>query len=302
MEEVLGKHIDDRDFLAYLADWRTIMAGRIDHATTRLAAIPGVRGLILAGSNGLGQPWPLSDIDVIPIYADDLASTAIDQVERLRDAILEEWSPHGWRTGLDIGRLHFRSGEVEAAFRNGDPDPLPLLWDDRWYHTIDKAYRGRPVHDLDGHAARLAAWFTSHRFLPEVAAARQARSAADARTCLEVAAKHLEQGEFGLAWYSFFKAIQWQQISLLEGWGQRDNSLGRFGTRFGREAESRGAGDLAIEFDHLANLDAASVASRLAIAPAWVHERNDRSWRARKSVAEPVTRLESDRDVLRVCR
>jgi hypothetical protein len=301
VEEVLGKHIDDRDFLAYLADWRTVMAGRIDHATSRLVAIPGVRGLILAGSNGIGQPWPLSDIDLIPVYADGDAGTAIGEVERLRVAILEEWSTQGWRTGLDIGRLHFRTGEIAAAFRHGDPDPVPLLQDDRWYHTIDKAYRGRPLHDLDGHAARLAAWFTSHRFLPEVVDMRRARSAADARTCLQAAAEHLAQGDSGGAWYTCIKAIQWQQISLMEGWGERDNSLGRFGTRFGHEAESQGANDVAIEFDRLVNLDQASVASRLSIAPAWVHERNDRSWRARQAVGEPVTLLENNCDVLRVC-
>ena len=130
---------------------------------------------------------------------------------------------------------------------------------------------------------------------------RRARSAALARSCVQLAADHLEEGDVAVAWYIFFKAIQWQQISMMEGWGQRDNSLGRFGTRFAREARTHDAGDIETTFDELANLDAASVTSRLAAAPAWAHERNDRSWRSRRAIGEPVTRLESDRDVLRVC-
>src|SRR5687768_16912395 len=116
MEEILGPSNTTAAFLRYLADWRAIMAARIDEAMARIAAIDGVRGLILAGSNGLGQAWPLSDIDLIPIYADDRAETVIEQVEVLRVAILDDWSTQGWRTGLDVGRLHFRTGELDAAF------------------------------------------------------------------------------------------------------------------------------------------------------------------------------------------
>ena len=301
MEEVIGKPNDAAAFGRYLAGWRAIMANRIDEATARIVAIDGVRGLILAGSNGLGEPWPLSDIDLIPVYADDRADQAIEQVEALRLAILDAWSLQGWRTGLDVGRLHFRVGELEAAFVNDDPDPIPLLADDRWYHTIDKAYGGRAIHDPDGRAARLAAWFTARRFAPEVVAMRMGRSAREAQASLAFVNDYLGRDDVAAAWSAFLKAIQWGQVHLMEGWGDRDNSLGRFGTRFGRLAHRHGLEELAATFDALGGLDPESVAKRLAQAPAWVHERNDRSWRARVAVDEPVTRLESDRDVIRVC-
>jgi hypothetical protein len=51
----------------------------------------------------------------------------------------------------------------------------------------------------------------------------------------------------------------------------------------------------------LVGLGEYDVSRRLDAAPAWVHERRDRSWTARKAVGEPVTPLQNDRDVLRVC-
>ncbi len=51
----------------------------------------------------------------------------------------------------------------------------------------------------------------------------------------------------------------------------------------------------------LGGLDDASVERRLATVPAWVWERHDRSWRARKHVGEAVSRMQDARDVLRVC-
>jgi hypothetical protein len=301
MEEILGNSNVDAAFARFLANWRAIMANRIDEATSRIAAIVGVRGLILAGSNGLGQPWPLSDIDMIPIYADERAEQAIAQVEARRLTILDEWSTQGWRTGLDVGRLHFRVGELDGAFAGGDPDPIPLLADDRWYHTIDKAYGGRGIHDPDGWAARLATWFTANRFAPGVVALRLERSAWEAKSSLDSTTNLPDRGEMAAAWGAFLKAIQWRQVHLMEGWGERDNSLGRFGTRFGCLAHRHGLDEVAATFDALSGLDPQSVAARLERAPAWVHEWNDRSWRGRLAVHEPVTRLESDRDVLRVC-
>jgi hypothetical protein len=38
-------------------------------AVAVLGSVPEVRGLIVGGSMGRGDPWPLSDIDVLPIYA-----------------------------------------------------------------------------------------------------------------------------------------------------------------------------------------------------------------------------------------
>jgi hypothetical protein len=191
MQEVLGPHNDDASFDRYLANWREIHAQRTQRAIEAIVAIPGVRGLILAGSTGIGQQWPLSDIDLIPIYDDDLMATASDTMEQTRDALLEEWSTQDWRTGVDIGRLRFSVHELEAAFSTADPDPLPLLADDRWYYSLDKAWGGKAVHDCTGLGADLAAWFTRHRFRPAVVRFRLERTAASTLDALDAVQFHL---------------------------------------------------------------------------------------------------------------
>lgn len=300
MQEILGSHNDDAAFGAFLADWQAILDGRVREAVDRISGIEGVDGLILAGSLGAGQPWPLSDIDLLPIYRDDQHDEAVAEVESFRLELLDEWSGQGWRTGLDIGRLRFTTGELERAFANGDPDPVAMVDDERWYHSIDKGYGGRAVFDTDSQATGLARWFTRYRFDPGVVAARLARSPNAAQTCLREVGVHLALGRRDLAFASLLKAVQWHQIRLMEGWGERVVSLGRFGTRFERTAIAHGEGELVNDLNRLSGLDEPSVQRRLDGAPQWVIERRDRSWAARRHIGEDVSMLQNDQDVLRV--
>lgn len=300
MQEILGAYNEDTAFAVFLADWRAILDVRVREAVDRISAIDGVAGLILAGSMGTGQPWPLSDIDLLPIYHDDRLEKAAAEVESCRRELLDDWSSQGWRSGLDIGRLRFTTGELKRAFASGDPDPVGMLDDERWYHSIDKGYRSRAVFDTDGCPIALARWFTRHRFDPDVAAVRLDHSEKAARACLNEIDAHLAAQRRDLAFASFLKAVQWHQIRLMEAWGERDNSLGRFGTRFERTAVALGKRDLVTERNQLSGLDESSVRQRLSDSPLWVHERRDRSWTARRHIGEDVTMLQNDQDVLRV--
>lgn len=287
-------------FAAFLADWRAILNARVDAAVDRISAIDGVAGLILAGSLGTGEPWPLSDIDLLPIYRDDRHEVAAAEVESCRLELLDEWSRQGWRSGLDIGRLRFTTGELERAFASGEPDPVTMLDDERWYHTIDKGYGSRAVYDPSGHAITLARWFTRHRFDRGVVTVRLTRSSEAAQTCLHDIDVHLAAQRRDRAFASLLKAVQWHQIRLMEAWGERDNSLGRFGTRFERTATAHGKRELVNDLNCLSGLDETSVQHRLDQAPRWVTERRDRSWSARQHIDEDVTALQNDQDVLRV--
>lgn len=158
MEDVIGGYTDAERFRGFLAAWRTRLGERTARAVAAISAIDGVDGLILAGSIGAGQPWPLSDIDVLPVYDDLKQPAAQEAVEAARLALIEQWRDEGWWTGVDTGRLCFTTEELGRVFRIPDPDPLPLLTDDRWYHSIDKGFRGRAVADPHGLAAPLAGW------------------------------------------------------------------------------------------------------------------------------------------------
>jgi hypothetical protein len=127
------------------------------------------------------------------------------------------------------------------------------------------------------------------------------------RTRLELATAHAtarahqRTGNAVQAHIAIQAAVKWIWTHLLESWGERDASLGRLGTRFARLAAAHGHGDLATALDDLCDLDAASVAWRMAAAPDWVQERHDRSWRSRRHIGEPSTQEDDARDTLRVC-
>ncbi len=300
MDEILGKHIELAVFENYLANWESILAERVPQTTDILGTIDGVEGLILSGSNGRGAAWPLSDIDLIPVYANNRYPAVMDEVDAARIRLLHDWSAAGWRTGVDIGRLHFTVNELETLFASDDPAPHALLGDDRWYYSIDKAYQSRVLLDTHGLAERLSTWFTRHRFDADVVSYRLNRTRREALASIDLAELCLAENNTIGALMALLKSVQWFQIHLMEQWGERDNSLGRFGTRLERAAAvHRGSSTVAV-LNEISDLSPELVLTRLEHAPWWVAERRDRSWRARCAIGEDVSALQNDRDVLRV--
>lgn len=301
VEDVLGGRTSHRRFESFLADWKGYLERRVATAVATFAAVTGVRGLLLAGGVGRCTPWPLSDIDLLPIYDDDRFEAARDEVERLRLRLLEPWIDEGWWTGLDIGRLAFRHGEVAQALELSGPAVTALLHDDRWYHALDKGYQGRAVYDPDNLAVPLSHWFTRHRFEPSVVRLRLRRTQREVLAADCDMQASVVDGDLLGATTELRSAVKWLQTWKLEDWGERDASLGRIGTRFERLAIAHGHAGLPETLNELSALDTGSVERRMAVAPGWVGERHDRSWRARRYVGEDLTRLQDARDTLRVC-
>lgn len=111
---------------------------------------------------------------------------------------------------------------------------------------------------------------------------------------------HAKRGEMRMATLALWKAIQWRQIGLMESWGRRDNSLGRFGTRFRRAASERGMDGIADVLDRVAGLDDEHLVRRMREAPWWVWQRHERSLAARVVAGEHVSVRDDQRDTLRV--
>jgi hypothetical protein len=301
MEDVLGGYTADSQFAAFLTSWETILARRVNEATAAFGEVNGLSGLILAGGLGRGAPWPLSDIDLIPMYADDRLDAAAAEIEALRRPLLERWVEEGWWSGLDIGRLRFTTSEVQHALSATPPALSTLLADDRWYHTMDKAFGGRALADPDGLATGLAGWFTAHRFTPEVVSYRLQREQQELLAAQDAFALAVRSGDMLAATGHLRNAVKWLFTLHLERWGERDNSQGRIGTRFLTAAYAHDAADLVDTVHALSDLAEPQVCQRLAAAPAWVRERHDRSLRARLHVGEPIAPLADARDTLRVC-
>jgi hypothetical protein len=301
VDDVLGGRTDATQFQAFLDDWEAILARRVEEALTTFRTVEGLHGLVLAGSAGRGEPWPLSDLDLLPIYADDALDAAAAEIDRRRRILLARWIGEGWWTGLDIGRLRFTRSEVERVLEADETMLREVLGEDRWYYSLDKGYGGRALLDPDGLVTALAAWFTSHRFQPEVVAFRLDRARRETRMAQRRCDEAVHAHDPLTATMQLREAVKWRQTWYLERWGHRDNSLGRLGTRFAILAKAHGAAPLVETLNELSDLNAASVWRRLETAPEWVWERHDRSWRARRHVGEPIGRLDDARDTLRVC-
>lgn len=301
MEDVLGGRTDRERFEDFLANWESILARRVAEAVEACAEIDGVCGLMLAGSVGRGEPWPLSDIDLLPIYDDDHVEEARAEIERRRVEILGRWVNEGWYTGLDVGRLMFTRNELIRVLGPSGPDIATLLRDDRWYHSLDKGWRGRAAYDPMDLVDALAHWITEHRFSPPSVRFRLARAGREVEESYRHLQAYIGSQDPQEATKELRSAVKWLQTWQLERWGERDTSQGRVGTRFELLAHDRDQPELVEALRVLSDLENESVQRRMAAAPDWVWERHDRSWRARRYVGEAVTRLQDARDTLRVC-
>ncbi|MFI7636711.1 hypothetical protein [Nonomuraea sp. NPDC049400] len=276
--------------------WRELLLDRLEEATRRLAAVPGVHGLIVGGSVGRGGPWPMSDIDLLPVYDGDPEATA-GHVEREQAQLVDWWAASGRAQNLDVGWLAFTVKEAqEAVSMDADWAVERLTRDLRWFHGMDKAFQGRAADPEDRLTSRFVGWLTEMRFHSAVVEARIGwwrQSAADARD-----RAHQERAALRLdaATYHLREAARAVRHVVLERWGERLGSMGREWTRFERMAAARGESELAERIALLAGASVADVAERERLAPNWLRERIDLSWAARQALDEPVTPQQNARD------
>ncbi|MDT0345760.1 hypothetical protein [Streptomyces litchfieldiae] len=278
--------------------WRELQQERLAEAARVLGGIPGVHGLLLGGSLGRGEPWPMSDIDLLPVYDGDPAAVAA-RVEERRAELVDWWAASGRAQTLDIGRLAFIADEAREAVGSGPGWAVRrLLADPRWFHGLDKAYRGRAVVAADGLAGEFAGWIEATRFTPAVVAARVGRWCELAAEACQRARAARESGELAEATYQVREAARALRHVALEGWGERLGSMGREWTRFERMADAHGRRDLADRIARAAGADPESAARREPLAPGWLRERIELYWAARQAVGEKVTPRQNARDQL----
>ena len=120
--------------------WRALHAERLEEAVALLGAVPGVRGLVLGGSVATGEHWPLSDIDILPIWK----SGAIDDdaMSRAQAQMVDWWAASGRAQTLDVSWLQFDDAEVVSALKSGPQLAAEQMSDLRWFHGLDKMYGG----------------------------------------------------------------------------------------------------------------------------------------------------------------
>ncbi len=282
-----------------LAGWQAVLDDRTQQAIHALTGIPGVLGIILAGSLGRDEAWPLSDIDLLVIYEDSAAQHATQAVEAARVALLDWWAAEAYGgTSLDVGKLRFTRQEVAEALSHPPHEAAHSMDDPRWFHSLDKGYRSRTVFDPEGVATALSRWLTDARFTPDVVQARQQIRMRQMQNRAEEANRAMEGGDRNAAACALREGLHILISALMEGWGERDNSVARLGTRFERAATERGEESLAATIFRLSGLSAETVVHRMTMAPAGIRYRHQVSLAARRLVGESVTEAQDARDVL----
>jgi hypothetical protein len=276
--------------------WRHLLDERLHEAVSALGVVPGVRGLVLGGSVGRSEPWPLSDIDMLPISVQGADTEA--EVERRRSSLVDWWAASARAQTLDVGWLRFTDREVDQAIRGGPVTAAERMSDPRWLHGFDKAYGGRGVADPDGLAAAFARWATEHRFDALVVAARVRHWRAQVRDTRAQAVQALARNDPVEATLRLREAARALRLVLVEEWGARLGSMGREWTRFERMAQERGAQALGLRLATLADARADEAIARAEIAPAWMKERIDLAYAGRQEIGECVTPEENARDQL----
>lgn len=267
--------------------WRALHAERTTEAIDAILAVPGVVGVVLGGSVARGVAWPLSDIDLVPVWAD--GAVAQDDLDRAQARMVDWWAASGRAQTLDVGWIGFEVGEIKRAVEK--PTHFPsLIRDDRWFHGLDKMFSG-VGHGADS-ASALAAYASAVRFDPVHRAAREARWWAMAEDQARVAL-HDDPVAATLAIRQAARALR---LVLVERWAERLGSMGREWTLWQRMADARGFDGR--EIVELANADAALALERAERAPLWLKERIRLSYAGRQLVGEQVSEAENARDQL----
>ncbi len=274
--------------------WQALHAERLEEAVSALSRLPGVAGLVLGGSVARGEHWPLSDIDIIPIWEPGRIDDAAMAVEQAR--LVDWWAASGRAQTLDVSWIRFDTAEVRRALDSEPAQAASLMSEPRWLHGIDKIYGGRGLADPQGLAEAFAAWATDARFEPEVRGARlQIALQAAERAAQAAQVAHREHDPAG-ATLAVRTGAREARLALLEHWGERLGSMGREWTLFERIAARHGGSNWSAPLAALAGADLESTAARAALVPIWLAERIRLAFEARCLTGEQVSDAESRRD------
>jgi predicted nucleotidyltransferase len=275
--------------------WKELLDERLHEAVTVLGTVPGIRGFLVGGSVGRGEAWPMSDIDLLPVFSS--AHPDLATLVHRRDGLAHWWAGSGRAQSLDVGGLAFTAAEIREATAAGPSWVIAKFGERRWFHGLDKAYGGHAADPADHLVAGFTAWITETRFHPDVVAARIEVWRQHAKRCLAEAVE-AQEAHPGRATDLMRESARALRMVLLEEWGERMGSMGREWTRFERMARRHGHPQVAARIAEIAGADAPGAAERARHAPAWLAERIDLCLAARQLVGEEVTAAENARDQL----
>ena len=284
----------DRRFLR----WRQVLDGRLVMTVESFSEVPGVVAVVVAGSLGRGEPWPYSDIDIVPIYAAGEEVRAGRLLSARAEELEASWGAESVRTEVDVGKIWFTDREIREVVARSPAQTVPILADFRWYHGIDKPYGGRAPWDPTGAAGGFLEWVKRTRFSPEIVSAILARAGRELSELIDQAARDLQRANDDEAGIALHRAGYLMMVYLMETVGLRCSSFGRLGTAFDRAMAAQGRAEVARSVMEVMLLGPDDVEQRFHDVPDNLRQRHRLSLAARRVVGESVTPPEDRRDVL----
>lgn len=253
----------------------------MEEAVDTLRSVPGLRSLMVGGSVGRAEPWPLSDIDILPVYSADNLNAAAVALERRRSTLVECWGDAGPHRSLDCGWLALTDVEIRDVTALPPSAVIILLDDMRWFHGIDKAWHGRSEADPDGLATALLEWIDRARFDRAMVDRRVSYWRTAAVQARDQAYLELDAARPNGAAVAFQMAAEALIEAFTERWGGRSGSLSRSSTRFERFAAQVGQSEVAEAVMEIAGRRTVDIEGRLKLAPGWLRDRTTLAYEAR---------------------
>lgn len=274
--------------------WKKILDERVSEAMDAIGRVDGVHGLIIGGSVGRGDAWPMSDIDLIPVY--DNSMDPAWQVERCRAMLVDWWVTSGPGHALEVGWPAFTVDEVAEATTWDSNETIKRMQDVKWFHGIDKASGGRAGAGGET-VERFVEWATRLRFDEAVRLARAGYWRMTAELAVSKAVQ-MQDVSAVLTTQLLSEAARFLCMALAEQWGDRLGSINRCWTHFECLAQRNNALPLARRLARVGGAESAGAMARASTAPSWLQERIDVVYQARRLAGEEVTPDENARDQL----
>ncbi len=283
-----------------LHNWRERIAHVESQESAYFASLPYVRGMAIIGSVGRGNPWPISDIDML-IVADSWEGkdpeSLIRSVEKRRNDLLHAT---GVPNDIEAGNWVLLSREVVAAATADDDTFFKMLNDPHWLGIVINSQGARVIKDVDGHVTRLLnrceSIFSGDRFVH----LWLQMIMSDVTKRLVAAEDLVRAGDYPLASAKILVAAQHMSGGIYGVWRRLPQSISRGVTRLLAAASTEGDMELGRLFLQAACLNEDDVWRRFAAVPTSGQKERDVWLAIRQANGENIDEPAATRDLLHI--
>jgi predicted nucleotidyltransferase len=278
--------------------WRDRIERVATEESAHFASLPYVEGVAIIGSVGRGDPWPLSDVDLLVVagpWQGQDPGMLVHAVEEERNRRLDAARvPHEVEARLWLWHPEQMAATV------GDDDEAFLSRHADWPYTgvPAKVYGARVVADRRGQVGRFVKRCNRVVFDETFLRVWLHRVITDARADLGAAWDLADREQWAAASLQLVQAADAMMFGFYGVWRRLPQSLGRAVTRFLAAADSMGDSRVGELLLRAARLDDETLGQRLAAVPPAGRRERDVCLAIRRGAGEDVDESAVSRDML----